>query len=511
MRRNEESNSIAPSRSMRHSRPHVNSCVVTSSSLLKGQFDIKESSPLSSLSCDRENSTHSLHRSSRWDSFKRFKQCRGKKHVRSLSISCHENPTPVASMFKKTNGIIASTQPLQNSSSTSLGKNFRAKTKTSWKPEDIVEKLPAVVEFDTCSSNTDETSELDTSPSHQTASNSRSVEGESRTMSNCTSKNAGNSRNSSVCQKSNKNSRRDSRVLEPISYHKPDVYGQVHPIETEELLNKSLEEFEKQLRLIPSDISGAALMAEEMCPEIVSRDFKICFLRAEVFRVSDAIRRYTKYWSKRIQLLGPTRAFKPITLSSLTESERRVVSSQFATILPSINTTCVDEDGNETSDPRCVLFIQFAYFEKATMCNEDIVRVMWYMIHSLMEDVNCQKRGFLYLQNAAKFHAIKNCPSIDFLRMCLSYVQECVPLRMSGCHVVNPNYLVKMVFPLVNLMLSERLRKRVLVHTDRSVVQTAAKLLNQFKFDQSRLPVSVGGTYEPDFQQWIQQRINDGK
>jgi CRAL/TRIO domain len=506
MLENQESTCVAAS--------NAGPSVVTSSSLMKGQFEIKESSPLASASRVLDSPHQDFHKSSRWESFRRGKPSHMKAETRSLSASYHEKPTPITSMFSRTSSILGSKKTLLVSSTKSVGKNVPLTTKSIWKPEDIMEKIPAVVEFDTCSSNTDETAELDSSPAHRIKKRTgrgglSDTNSTGRNTSNGANKGSvtGNSRN---C-KNNKNIESESCVSEPIQYYKPDVYGQVHPIETEELLNTSLAEFERQLRAVSPDMSGAALMAEEMCPDIVCRDFKICFLRAEVFRVGDAIRRYTKYWTKRIQLLGPTRAFKPITLASLTDSERYVVSSQFASILPSLTTTNLDEDGNEIGDPRCVLFIQFAYFDKATMCNEDIVRVMWYMIHSLMEDVNCQKRGFLYLQNAAKFQAIKNCPSIDFLRMCLSYVQECVPLRMSGCHVVNPNYLVKMVFPFVNLMLSERLRKRVLVHTEKTTELTAAKLSNQFKIDVSRLPVSIGGTYEQDFPKWMQQRIKDGK
>jgi CRAL/TRIO domain len=498
-------------------RHPVNPGVVVATSLFTGQFVIVESSPLHSGTCSNELTHRSIRsesstksRSSRRDPFKIAQHRVKKQSALSSSVSFYEKSSPLSSMFQKKNNVATAKKKTRISSTKSLIAKSSTTTQTTW--DDHVkedEKLPAVVEFDTCSSNTDESTMLESTPSpkvkKRTSTGSVGVGSSSR-------KN-GSNRNSSDCTISDAKNRRGSTrfVLDSIVYQKPDFYGQSHPIETDELIEAALEEFEHELRKMSSEISCPAVMAEQMCPEIVSRDFKLCFLRTEVFRVSDALSRYTIYWSKRLQLFGPTRAFKPITLSFLTESEREILSSQFVSILPSLSTTAVDEYGNETVDPRAILFIQFAKFERATMCNEDIVRVMWYMIHSLINDINCQKRGFVFLENAANFHAIKNCPPLDFLRMSLSYVQGCIPLRLSGNHIVNPNNLLKMVFPVVSMMLSERLRKRVIVHTDRSIEQVISKLSNRYKIDRSRLPTQIGGTYQLNCQQWMQQQINDGK
>ena len=146
------------------------------------------------------------------------------------------------------------------------------------------------------------------------------------------------------------------------------------------------------------------------------------------------------------------------------------------------------------------------------MCNEDIVRVMWYMYHTLLEDIYCQQRGFLYIINAGNFRMIQNCPSFDYLRMTLSYVILSIPVRMSGAHVVNPNAAITVLYPLVAIMLPERLRKRIIVYyQDRSIQQTTHKLITKHHINQQQLPTELGGSYAYNKQQWIQQRLQNGK
>lgn len=64
---------------------------------------------------------------------------------------------------------------------------------------------------------------------------------------------------------------------------KADVYGQFHPIETKEMIVEKLEEFEREIKKLPEDVKKSLLEAEEKCPDLVTEDFKLIFLRSEVF------------------------------------------------------------------------------------------------------------------------------------------------------------------------------------------------------------------------------------
>lgn len=72
-----------------------------------------------------------------------------------------------------------------------------------------------------------------------------------------------------------------------VTLSNPDpLYGQVHPEETPQLLQLKLEELEDEIKQIrdPKKRSGYD-QAVEKCPEQLTNDWKLQFLRCEVFNV----------------------------------------------------------------------------------------------------------------------------------------------------------------------------------------------------------------------------------
>lgn len=64
----------------------------------------------------------------------------------------------------------------------------------------------------------------------------------------------------------------------------PDVYGQVHPVETPELLAAKRLEMEVELEQIPPEEKQAWMQALAKCDEsLVGDEAKLKFLRCEVF------------------------------------------------------------------------------------------------------------------------------------------------------------------------------------------------------------------------------------
>jgi hypothetical protein len=70
-----------------------------------------------------------------------------------------------------------------------------------------------------------------------------------------------------------------------IEMTEPDIYGQCHPMETHELIQSKFEEFEAELLTLPTTQTASLGMAQEKCPELLDTDFKVMFLRCEVFNV----------------------------------------------------------------------------------------------------------------------------------------------------------------------------------------------------------------------------------
>ena len=68
-----------------------------------------------------------------------------------------------------------------------------------------------------------------------------------------------------------------------VSFTDPDIYGQAHPLENEELIGSKLKAFEVAVAEIPNADKKNLVLAQSKCPELLTEGFKLQFLRCEVF------------------------------------------------------------------------------------------------------------------------------------------------------------------------------------------------------------------------------------
>ena len=62
-----------------------------------------------------------------------------------------------------------------------------------------------------------------------------------------------------------------------------DIYNQIHPEETPELISKSQAALEDELSKLSPDKKAGWLQAKELCPHLVDEAHTLMFLRCEVF------------------------------------------------------------------------------------------------------------------------------------------------------------------------------------------------------------------------------------
>jgi hypothetical protein len=276
----------------------------------------------------------------------------------------------------------------------------------------------------------------------------------------------------------------------------PDVYGQVHPIETPEIVQQKLAEFDDMVGRLPDRGAAAHVrMAERRCPELLTDEFKLKFLRADVFDTKRSVARYCIHWRKRHAVFGDDGAFKPITLETIKDDLVFLSRGVFHVV----------ERGE---DGRSYIFIDSSKFDKTAYTHDNVVRSYWYLIMALLEDEEVCKKGAIMINDVRGFslHQL----DIDLAGAFKDALQGAVPGRLSAFHICHPPSFLRIVFPVISVFLGKRLRKRVLIHGG-SEKRTLRQLRATFGFKKEDLPTQLGGTIKLDLKAWLDKRRVEGK
>mmetsp|Transcript_11895 Transcript_11895/g.22206 ORF Transcript_11895/g.22206 Transcript_11895/m.22206 type:complete len:333 (-) Transcript_11895:217-1215(-) len=282
------------------------------------------------------------------------------------------------------------------------------------------------------------------------------------------------------------------------------IYGQQPPKEeTPEFLSSSFAELDRELDNLPEEKKAGWLKAKEKCPELVGEGHRLMFLRCEVFRADDAAIRITKYWNKRIELFGENLAFKPLTMeangalpknyandSSLSNEDKTIIETTFngmshAFIRP---TNTFDSAG------RALIFVDPSRLSKYKHVEEErrgVIRSTWYFFHSMLENnESAQKLGIVVI--GYPHHVKLSYVDRKLLKMNLESMTGCIPVRLGALHICHPPWFFsKIVFPIMKIVMNERMRKRVRLHNGSK--EDVLGELEGFGLSKRVLPVDIGG------------------
>lgn len=276
-----------------------------------------------------------------------------------------------------------------------------------------------------------------------------------------------------------------------------DMYAQVHPIETPELIATGLAKLQKELNLLPAKDTAVFHRATIESPELVDDAHRLMFLRCELFNADLAARRLAKYWTKRLEFFGEKKAFKSLTLENIYDDDEDEVALRrgFLAIIPMKHKT-----------GRRILYCDPGKLDKTLYTREMLVRSVWYFMHRVLSDTDVQKKGVIGLVNprTAKFSEVEK----KIMWMCTVSVKGCIPIRLSAFHVCHTPMIFKVIFPFVKVLIGPRLRKRLRLHfgSDQAVI----KVLSKFHITKDQIPDDLGGNFVYDHDAWIEDMRAQG-
>lgn len=205
-----------------------------------------------------------------------------------------------------------------------------------------------------------------------------------------------------------------------------------------------------------------------------------------------------KYWKKRVEIFGPTKAFLPITLSEALSEDEVAVGLGVMTLL------------HKAKDPsgRSLLYWDPSHLDSSKYETESMVRAFWYVLHAATDDLEAQQHGIIVIVDPQRASLSQFDSTMGKLFM--NSMSGVLPLRLSGIHICYPPYFVSMVLPIAKMFMPTRMQQRIRFHSGSSeeVVQV---LGDEFGLTPDMLPIEIGGTMQVDHHGWLEERKKQGK
>jgi hypothetical protein len=223
-----------------------------------------------------------------------------------------------------------------------------------------------------------------------------------------------------------------------------DDREQTHPDETEAFLAARLVEFDKEVALLTEQETKFLRQAQANCSELLDQNFKLMFLRTDVFNVQLAVKRYASYWEHRVDLFGPEKAFLPMTLDGAMKDDLETLALGY--------TRTVQDHGR-------ILFMD----PSRTLVDRDIdsiVRCQWYVsTKALMSEPEMQKKGAIFVLDLDTIRHFDR----PLIKRMAETTNDSFPLRVSLCCMINPPPLTDFFVKIVKLFMKPKVRQRLYV------------------------------------------------
>ncbi|GBN83559.1 Clavesin-2 [Araneus ventricosus] len=133
-----------------------------------------------------------------------------------------------------------------------------------------------------------------------------------------------------------------------------------------------------------------------------------------------------------------------------------------------------------------------AHFDIDKVTKEEIFATVLVGLEYILQFEATQVCGYILILDLSKMsmRILKHWASPAFLYRCVRLIQDCVPCRAKGFHIVNEPFFINIAFNLVKSILTEKIMKRIFFHGNN------LKSLHQH-IPASILPARLGGEIGP--------------
>lgn len=266
------------------------------------------------------------------------------------------------------------------------------------------------------------------------------------------------------------------------------LYGQTPtPKETPSLIEESMRSFSEMLEMDKTENSNW-LLAEKRCPHECRDEFKLIFLRCEVFRVELAVKRYIRYWDNRLEIFGPERAFLPILdlgpNGAMKDNHKDLQLGYGRYTRPG---TCQDPDG------RVICFLDGTKLDAARndpdITQEGLLRASWYSIHYGLLSESAQRKGIIVVLRPVKtFKSLAKSPA----KFMSKSIKGAVPVRVAAIHIFDPPVLISWFLNIARSFIGKTMQKRMHIHSSSGKFESLAK----YGLGREHMPKEMGGDVE---------------
>lgn len=126
-----------------------------------------------------------------------------------------------------------------------------------------------------------------------------------------------------------------------------------------------------------------------------------------------AVKRFVKYWDKRVKAFGPKKAFQPLTQDGALRDDSSALENGFIRLTPT-----------KGAGGRSIFFCDPA-LQDFQYSRESMVRAIWYLFHVALECEDTQQRGMVFI--VYPYNASLSKLDRKLMENICASVQGCIP------------------------------------------------------------------------------------